>query len=440
MNNLITIDWQNAKEFISEAEINAYKPFVKDVHKIIAEKSGQGSDYLGWHDYPEKILENASEITKIEECVNKLKDEVDVLLVVGIGGSYLGARAVIESLSHHFYNNKKDFRNGYPEIYYIGQNMSAYYIKDLFDFMRDKKVAVNVISKSGTTTEPAIAFRLILQKMKKNYSDKELKNRIFATTSDSSKSALKNMADDLGLTTFFIPDDIGGRYSVFTPVGLFPICAAGIDISSFLKGAVDMQHVLSNEDLSANVAHLYSVIRNINLSKGKSVELLASFHQRMFYILEWWKQLFGESEGKNKKGIFPSSAIYSTDLHSLGQYMQDGMRILQETFLEIENIKYPSCQIPKAENDLDNLNYLVGKDIDYINAKASQGTQKAHRDGSCPNINLNLKELSVYSVGALLYFFMKACASSGYLNAVNPFNQPGVEFYKKNMFDLLGKP
>ena len=370
-----------------------------------------------------------------------MKENTDVFLVCGIGGSYLGSRAVIDALSHHFYNYSKKYRAKYPEIHFIGQNMSSYYIKDLFEFVHDKKVSVNVISKSGTTTEPAIAFRLILENMRKIYkNDTELKDKIIATTSNTDKSALKVLADQMGFETFYIPDDIGGRYSVFTPVGLIPIAMAGVNLKSFIQGAADMQEYLENDDIAENPAYLYAVLRNILLSKGKKVELMASFHQRLFYTLEWWKQLFGESEGKDKKGIFPASAIYSTDLHSLGQYMQDGSRHIFETFLEIENIKYASCQIPKTSDNLDKLNYLAGKDLEYINNKAQEGTKQAHKDGDCPNISIKIKELSAYSHGALLYFFMKSCAVSAYLLAVNPFDQPGVEAYKKNMFELLGKP
>jgi glucose-6-phosphate isomerase len=430
----LSFDYSNALTFLSEEEINIMEAQVSLAESIINDKSGAGSDFLGWVDLPTKFDKN--EIEKIKNVSKKIIETSDILLVIGIGGSYLGARAAIDFLSHSFYNNLSTEKRKTPEIFYIGNNISGTYMTDLLDLLDKKNYSINVISKSGTTTEPAIAFRILKEHLYKKYGDDQAKNRIFVTT-DKSKGALKNLSIEKGYETFIIPDDVGGRFSVLTSVGLLPIACAGVDIDQLLDGAKDAQNDL-NAKFNENPCYKYAAIRNILNRKGKNIELLINYEPKLHYFGEWWKQLFGESEGKDQKGIFPAAVDFTTDLHSMGQYIQDGQRNLFETTIIIEK---PSkdIQIKKEENDLDGLNYLFGKGMDFINKQAFLGTLIAHVDGGVPNLVITIDEASPYNLGYLFYFFEKACAISGYLLGVNPFNQPGVESYKKNMFALLGK-
>ncbi|HLR34127.1 MAG TPA: glucose-6-phosphate isomerase, partial [Tissierellales bacterium] len=362
----------------------------------------------------------------------------NALIVIGIGGSYLGARACIEALNHSFYNQLAKGKRKTPEIYYAGNNISSTYILDLLDTIEDKDISVNIISKSGTTTEPAIVFRIFKEYMEKKYGKEEAKNRIFATT-DKEKGALKTLADNEGYETFVIPDDVGGRYSIFTPVGLLPIAVSGLDIEKIMEGAYSGQEEYGNENLADNISYQYAVVRNILYNKGKDIEILANYEPALNYFAEWWKQLFGESEGKDKKGIYPASVNFTTDLHSMGQFIQDGKRNIFETTINVEKVE-KNIVLKESEDDLDRLNFLSGKTMDLVNKKAFEGTLKAHVKGNVPNIIINIPELNEFYFGKLIYFFEKACAMSGYLLGVNPFDQPGVEEYKKNMFELLGKP
>ena len=361
-----------------------------------------------------------------------------VLVVIGIGGSYLGARAAIECLGHSFRNNLNKEERKTPEIYFAGNNISSTYLIDLLDVIKDKDVSLNVISKSGTTTEPAIAFRVLKEFLENKYGKDEAAKRIYATT-DAKKGALKQVSDEEGYETFVIPDDVGGRFSVLTPVGLLPIAVAGIDIDAIMTGANDARVDFNNSNLEENDCYQYAVVRNILHKKGKDIELLVNYEPSLHYLSEWWKQLYGESEGKDQKGLFPASVDFSTDLHSMGQYVQDGKRILFETVLNVEKPRRV-LNLKEEANDLDGLNYLSGKTLDFVNEKAFQGTLLAHTDGQVPNLLINIPTLDEYNFGYLVYFFEKACGISGYLLGVNPFNQPGVEAYKKNMFALLGKP
>ncbi len=361
-----------------------------------------------------------------------------VLIVIGIGGSYLGARAAIEMLSHSFHSALDASKRKTPQIFFVGNNISSTYMADLLEVIEGKDVSVNVISKSGTTTEPAIAFRIFKDILEKKYGKEEAAKRIYATT-DAKRGALRQLADEQGYETFVIPDDIGGRFSVMSAVGLLPIAAAGLDIDEMMKGMADAREDFSTDVIDNNYAYQYAVIRNILHRKGKDIELLVNYEPTLHYVSEWWKQLYGESEGKDQKGIFPASVDFSTDLHSMGQYVQDGKRILFETVINVEQAR-KDIIIESDEADLDGLNYLAGKGVDYVNHKALQGTVLAHNDGQVPNMILNIEKLDIYNFGYMAYFFMKACGLSGYLLGVNPFNQPGVEAYKKNMFALLGKP
>ena len=368
----------------------------------------------------------------------KIRDNSDVLIVIGIGGSYLGSRACIEALNHNFYNSlPKGKRNG-PEIYFVGNNISSSYMLDLFDLIENKDISVNVISKSGTTTEPALAFRLFKEYMESKYGKEESKERIYVTT-DKSKGALRELTEKEGYTSFVIPDDVGGRYSIFTPVGLLPIAVSGIDIDRLMEGAFNGMAEYSVDDVYENICYQYAAARNILYNKGKDIEILVNYEPILHYYLEWWKQLFGESEGKDGKGIYPSSANFTTDLHSLGQLIQDGKRNIFETTINIENPK-KDMEIKEDKDNLDGLNFLGGKTIDFVNKKAFEGTLMAHTNGGVPNLVINVPKMDEYYFGNLVYFFEKACAISGYLLGVNPFDQPGVEEYKKNMFKLLGKP
>ena len=402
---------------------------------MLHEKTGAGNDFLGWVDLP--VDYDKDEFARIQKAAEKIKNDSDVLIVIGIGGSYLGARACIDALSHTFYNALSKEQRKAPEIYYVGNNISGTYLKDLLDVCEGKDVSVNVISKSGTTTEPAIAFRVFKEMMEAKYGKEEAKNRIFATT-DSAKGALLTLAKEEGYETFVIPDDVGGRFSVLTAVGLLPIAAAGIDIAELMKGAADARTLYSNPNVEENACYQYAAVRNALLRKGKSTEVIVNYEPCLQYFGEWWKQLYGESEGKDGKGLYPSSVNFSTDLHSLGQYMQEGQRIMFETVLNVANPR-KDVTIQEEASDLDGLNYLAGKTMDFVNKQAYQGTILAHVDGGVPNMVINLPAIDAYNMGQLIYFFEKACGISGYLLGVNPFNQPGVEEYKKNMFALLGK-
>lgn len=404
--------------------------------KMLDYRSGPGNDFLGWLDLPVKY--DRAELKRIKAAAKKIQRQSEVLIVIGIGGSYLGAKAALEFCGHSFYNNLPKKRRRTPEIYFAGTNISGAYLTHLLDVVGDRPFSVNVISKSGTTTEPAIAFRIFKKKMEEKYGAAGAKDRIYATT-DRARGALKTLADREGYETFVVPDDVGGRFSVLTAVGLLPIAAAGIDTDQLLKGAADARQQYKSAPYGKNAALQYAAARNILYRKGKDIEMLVNYEPRLHFVAEWWKQLFGESEGKNGKGIFPASADFTTDLHSLGQYIQDGRRHLFETVLEIE--KPEADLIIEAEaGDPDGLNYLAGKSLDYVNKKAAEGTLLAHTDGGVPNLKVLIPEATPYYLGQLFYFFEKACALSGYLLGVNPFDQPGVEAYKKNMFRLLGKP
>jgi len=432
----IKFDYSKAMSFFTEEEIISMQEYVDVAHNMVHNKTGLGNDFLGWVELPNNY--DKEEFDRIKKSAEKIKSDSDVLLVIGIGGSYLGARAAIEMCSHSFRNNlNKEDRNA-PEIYFVGNNISSTYMMDLLDVIKDKDVSINVISKSGTTTEPAIAFRIFKAFLEEKYGKKQASKRIYATT-DSQKGALKKLADEEGYETFVIPDDVGGRFSVLTPVGLLPIAAAGLDIDAMMNGAKEACEEYRTNDLKDNQSYQYAVVRNILNRKGKDIELLVNYEPQLHFVNEWWKQLYGESEGKNNKGIFPASVDFSTDLHSMGQYIQDGKRILFETVINVEKSRR-NIEIQKEEVDLDGLNYLAGKNVDFVNQKALQGTLIAHTDGQVPNLLINIEALDEYNFGYLVYFFEKACAISGYLLGVNPFDQPGVEAYKKNMFALLGKP
>ncbi len=430
----IFLDYSNS--MVSESEIENIKEQVFTAHDKLHNKSGAGKEFLGWIDYPIKY--DSEEFERIKKAAAKIKNNSQVLIVIGIGGSYLGARAAIEALNHSFYNQLPNSKRKTPAIYFAGNNISSKYLLDLLDIMEGKDISINVISKSGTTTEPAIAFRILKDYLEKKYGKEEAKNRIYVTT-DREKGALKKLAEDEGYETFIIPDDIGGRFSVLTPVGLLPIAVAGIDIDLLMEGARIARDEYSSKDLDKNHCYMYAAIRNILYTNGKSIEILTNYEPSMHYTAEWWKQLYGESEGKDGKGIFPASVEFSADLHSLGQYIQDGKRFLFETTVNIGNVA-EEILIKNEGLDLDGLNYLAGETMNYVNKMAFKGTVLAHVDGGVPNLIINVPEINEYYYGKLLYFFQKACAISGYLLEVNPFDQPGVEAYKKNMFALLGKP
>ncbi len=434
--NKITFDYSKALHFIREEEIEFLSPLIRTAHEMLHEKKGSGNDFLGWLNLPFDY--DKQEFERIKLAAEKIRNNADVLLVIGIGGSYLGARAAIEMLGHSFRNNLgKEDRKG-PEIYFVGQNISSTYMMDLMDAIKDKDIAINVISKSGTTTEPALAFRIFKEYLEDKYGKQEAKERIIATT-DAKKGALRQLAEKEGYETFVISDDVGGRFSVLTPVGLLPIATAGIDIDKVIEGAADAYKTYENENVKENPCYQYAAVRNILHRKGKNIELMVNYEPALHFIAEWWKQLYGESEGKDQKGIFPASVDFSTDLHSMGQYVQDGRRDLFETILNVENPRR-SIIITAEKEDLDGLNYLATKTVDFVNKKAFEGTLLAHTDGNVPNLIINIPKISEYYFGYLVYFFEKACAISGYMLGVNPFDQPGVEAYKKNMFALLGKP
>ncbi len=428
----ISFNYNNALPFMKKSEVEGLSEFVKVSHEMLHEKKGLGSDFLGWVDLP--ISYDKEEFSRIKQAAKRIQDQSDALIVIGIGGSYLGARSAIESLSHNFHNQI----NGKTQIYYAGNNISSIYITHLLEILEGKDISVNVISKSGTTTEPALAFRIFKEYLEQKYGKDEAKTRIFATT-DKEKGALKKLADAEGYETFVIPDDIGGRYSVLTAVGLLPIAVAGLDIDQMMLGAASAARKYNNPDLMTNECYQYAAVRNALYNKGKAIELLVNYEPSLHFVSEWWKQLFGESEGKDQKGLFPASVDFSTDLHSMGQYVQEGRRNLIETVLQIKKAKV-EMTIKEDPDNLDGLNFLAGKTIDEINKSACQGTVLAHTDGEVPNLVIEMDEMNEFTYGELVYFFEKACGISGHLLGVNPFDQPGVEAYKKNMFALLGKP
>ncbi len=430
---MINIDISRTKNVISESEMNAFLPKLESAHKTLLNGDGAGKDFLGWIRLPEKI--DSEEVSRIKSCAEKIRSDSDVLVVIGIGGSYLGARAAIDFVCGSAYNQiKKDT----PDVYFAGNNLSTDYFNELVEIIGERDFSINVISKSGTTTEPAVAFRLFKELIEKKYGKEAAKKRIYVTT-DKARGALRGLSDKEGYETFIVPDDIGGRYSVLTPVGLLPMAVAGIDIDTVLHGAKKAMDKLTGTTDYTNPAWVYAGARNAMYCKGKKVEILASFEPKFKYMAEWWKQLFGESEGKDGKGIFPASVELTADLHSMGQYIQEGERFLQETVVMLGK---PKCEIiiPEDSEDFDGLNYLAGKSVDFVNQSAYQGTTIAHEDGGVPNISISVSKADAESFGYLVYFFEFACGLSGYVLGVNPFDQPGVEAYKKNMFALLGKP
>lgn len=432
----VTFDYSKANNFVSQGEIENIKGIAENAKSVLLNKSGAGNDFLGWIDLP--VNYDKKEFDRILKAAEKIKSNSDVLLVIGIGGSYLGARAAIEFLNHSFYNNLSKADRKTPEIYFVGNSISGTYLKHLMKLVEGKDFSINMISKSGTTTEPAIAFRVFKKLLEEKYGKEEAKNRIFATT-DKAKGALKKFADSEGYETFVVPDDVGGRFSVLTAVGLLPIAASGVDINELMKGAQIAREECINAKFEDNTAMQYAALRNILLRKGKTIEIMANYEPSMHYVSEWWKQLYGESEGKDQKGIFPASVDLTTDLHSMGQFIQDGARTLFETVLNVETPK-DDITIELEDNDLDGLNYLAGKTMDFVNKSAMNGTILAHTDGNVPNLVFNIPQQTPLFLGQLFYFFEFACGISGYMLGVNPFNQPGVESYKKNMFALLGKP
>ncbi len=431
MKKNVTFNYRRALSFFSQEEIDNMQPQIEAVDKVLMNKTGAGNDFLGWIDLP--VDYDKEEFARIKAAAEKIRNDSDVLLVVGIGGSYLGAKAACDFLGGPFYN-----MNQKPQIIFCGNNISPNYLNDILKAIEGKDISVNIISKSGTTTEPAIAFRILKNYVEEKYGKEEAKSRIYATT-DKARGALKNLADEEGYETFVVPDDVGGRYSVLTAVGLLPIAVSGADIDAMMQGAADAREMYSKPCLKENECYQYAAIRNILLQKGKTIEMLVNYEPELQYFIEWWKQLYGESEGKDKKGIFPAGASFSTDLHSMGQYIQDGRRQLFETVLYVKNSK-SDIEMTIDKDNVDGLNFLAGKTMDFVNKKAFEGTLLAHTDGGVPNLIVELESLDEYTFGQLVYFFEKACGISGYLLGVNPFNQPGVESYKKNMFALLGKP
>lgn len=432
----LQFDYSRALPFVEQHEIDAMKEYVKVAHDTINNKSGEGSDFLGWVNLPTDY--DKEEFARIKKAAEKIRSDSDILVVIGIGGSYLGARAAVEMLSHSFSNALSKEQRKAPMVVFAGNSISSTYLADLLELCEGKDISVNVISKSGTTTEPAIAFRIFKELLEEKYGKEEAKKRIYATT-DKSQGALKTMSDAEGYETFVVPDDVGGRFSVLTAVGLLPIAAAGIDIDAMMQGARDAQNDYSEPDLSKNECYQYAAVRNVLSRKGKTIEMVVNFEPSLHYFGEWWKQLYGESEGKDNKGIFPAAADFSSDLHSMGQYIQQGRRIMFETAILVDEPR-KNITVKATDDNLDGLNFLAGKTVDYVNLKAAQGTALAHMDGGVPNLAVRVPKLDAYNFGYMVYFFEKACGISGYLLGVNPFNQPGVEAYKKNMFALLGKP
>lgn len=432
----ITFDYSKTAGFISEEEIGYMSRLTEQAKDVLVSKNGAGNDFLGWIDLP--VDYDKEEFSRIEKAAEKIKKDSDVLIVIGIGGSYLGARAAIEFLRHGFYNSLPKEKRGTPEIYYVGNSISSTYLQGVIDVIGDRDFSVNVISKSGTTTEPAIAFRIFKKMLEDKYGQEEAAKRIYATT-DKARGALKDLATKEDYESFVVPDDVGGRFSVLTAVGLLPIAVSGADIKALMDGAASGRELALNEKFEDNEAMKYAAIRNILLRKGKSVEVLANYEPALHYIGEWWKQLYGESEGKDQKGIFPAAVDFTTDLHSMGQFIQDGARIMFETVMNVEEAR-ETITIEKEAEDLDGLNYLAGKTMDFVNKSAMNGTILAHTDGNVPNLMIKIPKMDEFHLGQLFYFFEFACGVSGYILGVNPFNQPGVESYKRNMFALLGKP
>ena len=432
----VTFDYSKAAPFIGAHEVDFMKKQVMDARELLVSKTGAGNDFLGWIDLP--VDYDKEEFDRIKKAAAKIQSDSEVLLVIGIGGSYLGARAAIEFLRHSFYNSvSKEIRKT-PEIYFVGNSISSTYIRHLIDVIGDRDFSINMISKSGTTTEPAIAFRVFKEMMEIKYGKEEAAKRIYATT-DRAKGSLKGLATEEGYESFVVPDDVGGRFSVLTAVGLLPIAVSGADIDKLMEGAADGRKKALEAEYEDNDALKYAAVRNILHRKGKSVEILANYEPSVHYVSEWWKQLYGESEGKDQKGIFPASVDLTTDLHSMGQFIQDGSRIMFETVINVETSR-EEITINEEPVDLDGLNYLAGKSVDFVNKSAMNGTILAHTDGQVPNLMIDVPEVNEFYLGQLFYFFEFACGVSGYLLGVNPFNQPGVESYKKNMFALLGKP
>ena len=432
----VAFDYAKAASFISEEEIGYMSRLAADAKERLVGKTGAGSDFLGWIDLP--VAYDKEEFARIKQAAEKIKSDSEVLVVIGIGGSYLGSRAAIEFLRHSFYNSVSKELRKTPEIYFAGNSISSTYLKHLIQVIGDRDFSVNVISKSGTTTEPAIAFRIFKELLEKKYGREGAAKRIYATT-DKARGALKGLADAEGYESFVVPDDVGGRFSVLTAVGLLPIAVSGADIDRLMEGAAEGRRLALEQDFADNDAVKYAAIRNILLRKGKTVEVLANYEPSLHYVSEWWKQLYGESEGKDQKGIFPASVDLTTDLHSMGQFIQDGSRIMFETVLSVEESR-EEILLKEEPVDLDGLNYLAGKSLDFVNKNAMNGTVLAHTDGNVPNLIVNIPKQNEFYLGELFYFFEFACGISGYLLGVNPFNQPGVESYKKNMFALLGKP
>ena len=431
----MAIRFDYSKSGIDAGELGRMQALTMAAHTELSERSGAGNDFLGWLNLPTDY--DKEEFARIKQAARRIQEKADVLVVIGIGGSYLGAKAVIDALNNYFYNWQSKEKRRTPQIVYAGNNISGSYLKQLVDFLEGKEVCLNVISKSGTTTEPAIAFRVLKNWMEEKYGKQEAAGRIFATT-DKARGALRGLADKEGYETFVIADDIGGRYSVLTAVGLLPIAVSGIDIDELMRGAQAGQTEYSNADFSQNMCYQYAAARNILYNQGKTTEILVDYEPVLFFFAEWWKQLYGESEGKDHKGIFPAAVHFSTDLHSMGQYIQEGRRDLFETVIHIEN-SAADMTIGREAEDLDGLNYLSGQGFHFVNEKAFEGTLLAHLDGGTPNLLIHVEKLDAFHLGQLIYFFEKACAVSGYLLGVNPFDQPGVEAYKKNMFALLGK-
>ena len=434
--NKVTFDYSKAASFVKEHEVESMKKLALDAKELLVSREGAGNDFLGWIDLP--VDYDKEEFDRIKKAAEKIKSDSEVLLVIGIGGSYLGARAAIEFLRHSFYNVvRKEIRKT-PEIYFVGNSISSTYIRHLMDVIGERDFSINMISKSGTTTEPAIAFRVFKAMMEKKYGKEEAAKRIYATT-DKAKGSLKNLATEEGYETFVVPDDVGGRFSVLTAVGLLPIAVSGADIDKLMEGAQAGRKAALEASFEDNDAVKYAAVRNILLRKGKAIEILANYEPSVHYVSEWWKQLYGESEGKDQKGIFPASVDLTTDLHSMGQFIQDGSRNMFETVINIEKSR-EEIILEEEPVDLDGLNYLAGKNVDFVNKSAMNGTILAHTDGQVPNLMVTVPEVNEFYLGELFYFFEFACGVSGYLLGVNPFNQPGVESYKKNMFALLGKP
>lgn len=429
----IGFDYSNS--FIKEDEIHQMKPLVSLSHELLHNNKGVGHEFAGWMNLPKNYEKD--EFNRIKKSAKKIRQDSDVFIVIGIGGSYLGPRACIEALNHSFYNELSVDKRKSPKIYYVGNNISSKYIMDLLDLLEGKDISLNVISKSGTTTEPALVFRILKEYMEEKYGKEESVKRIYITT-DKSKGPLRQLAEKEAYDSFVIPDDVGGRFSIFTPVGLLAIAVSGLNIERLMEGAQSGMEEYGIDDLDENIAYQYALIRNILYNKGKDIEILVNYQPSLYYLSEWWKQLYGESEGKDGKGIFPASANFTTDLHSLGQIIQDGRRNIFETIINIEEAE-KDMKIRTDPSKLDGFDFLEGKSIDFINKKAFEGTLMAHVEGNVPNLIINIPKMDEYYFGKLIYFYEKSCAISGYLLGVNPFDQPGVEEYKRNMFKLLGK-